>query len=144
MKKILVPIDGSDYSMKAIEKAKEIAKPFGAEVELLHVLHTTGHFVTTSSSSESVLSEIERQLKIHSEESLEEAKAAFKDTGISVTATTLDGYPPDVIVDYAQEHGFDLIIMGSNGLNSSFKRVFLGSVTNRVAHNATTPLLIVK
>jgi nucleotide-binding universal stress UspA family protein len=62
---------------------------------------------------------------------------------VRVSSTILEGRPADKIVEAAKEGGFDLIVMGSRGLGG-VKEFFLGSVSDRVADEATCPVAIVK
>jgi nucleotide-binding universal stress UspA family protein len=70
-------------------------------------------------------------------------KAKSSKPSVRVSSTILEGRPADKIVEAAKEGGFDLIVMGSRGLGG-VKEFFLGSVSDRVADEATCPVAIVK
>ena len=63
--------------------------------------------------------------------------------GMDVESHIEQGYPPDVLIDYAAEHDIDLIVMGSHG-RTGVKRMVLGSVTEAVMRAAPCPVLVVK
>jgi len=63
--------------------------------------------------------------------------------GVKGETLILEGTPADVIVDYAKNKGFDLIVIGSKGKDAT-ERTLFGSVTQKVAVNATQSVLIVR
>jgi nucleotide-binding universal stress UspA family protein len=142
MKKIVVPIDGSEHSKMAIEKAKELATAFGSSVVLLHV----NEFTRYSASLATGAAILERDRKLFDEKSeslVEEAKKAFDGTGISVEAVMLKGSAADKIVEYLDANDCDLVVMGSHGM-SGLRRFTIGSITHKVMVQINNPLLIVR
>ncbi len=75
------------------------------------------------------------------EEALQRAKKNRHN--LKISKKILEGRPSDKIVETAKEGGFDLIVIGSRGLGG-VKEFFLGSVSDRVADEATCPVVIVK
>ncbi|NTW71317.1 MAG: universal stress protein [Eubacteriaceae bacterium] len=148
MKKILIPIDGSEFSDRAIEEGKELAKAFGSDVVLLNVIDIrfpiypleTGSFVDLGPTLE-ILSETSRT---DSEKILQAGKEKFGDLADKVEIQSMEGNASTGVIDYAEENGIDLIVMGSQGLSAGLRGVLLGSVTNRVIHNTKIPVLVVK
>lgn len=61
----------------------------------------------------------------------------------STTTAIRDGVPHRVILDYADEHGADVVVMGTHGRTGRDKLTSLGSVTERVIENAKRPVLVV-
>ena len=161
MKKILVPIDGSEYSNLAIDKAKELAEKFDSEIILLHVNDVCDkHFYLNPFVSEATpsffdntkspkmspiivpqeyIEEIEKAI----ENILKRAKERCSDSNINVSAIALKGKPAEVITEYAENNNIDLVVMGSHGL-SGFKRFFVGSITHKVLMSIKKPMLIVR
>jgi nucleotide-binding universal stress UspA family protein len=135
--KILVAIDGSDESMDAADQAVSISKEYNAELYVLHVIradvdlfgpHETSEFMTNMrNEGEKYLNKVE-------------LKANEKNIQVKteiISAMNISGG----ILDYAEEHNFDLIVIGTKG-RSGFKRLLLGSVASHVITYAHCPVLM--
>lgn len=149
MKKILIPVDGSEYSGRAIEKAKEIAKACGSQVILINVKdvrfplypYEPGNTIDMGST---ILQLAETASK-NAQRILETAATAFEGVAESVETYELDGDPGNRIIKFIEDNpDIDLIIMGSLGVSGGLQSFLLGSVTNKVLHNVDIPILIVK
>ncbi|SHF08802.1 universal stress protein [Alkalibacter saccharofermentans] len=144
MKKILIPVDGSDYSKKAVKKGAEVAKAFNSEVILLNVLDLKfaipGQATVKFSSAFDVLMDKSRE---SSKKILEEAKELLKDAAKDVKTEIIEGDSSISIIKYIEKNDIDLIIMGSQGVSGGLKGLLIGSVTNRVLHNTHVPVLVV-
>ncbi len=141
MKKILVAVDGSENSRKAILKTKELAKLNSSDVVLLHVVNDVMNSpYITNREYRTVISKafIEQGNNIL-RESLEE----FKGFEGNVRTEIKFGDPGKLIVEMAEKEEFDLVVMGSRGLNA-ISRAMLGSVSNKVLNNIHVSVLIVK
>ncbi len=132
MRKILVPVDGSEYADKAAEKAAELAKAYGARVTLINVTQPFSMLLGFKTSEE-MLEE--------AKETAKKSSAALK--GVKVEARGAVGDPAEEIVKLAEEGKFDLIVMGSKGLTES-KRFLVGSVTQKVVEHSPCSVLVVK
>lgn len=141
MFKILVPIDGSEYSKKAMLKAKELATALGCEVTLLNVINPLKD-VKYMHNKEYHL-EMKRSLIKESEEFLSSALELFKDFPGKISAIHKKGDTVEEIVKLAEEGEYNLVIMGSRGAGA-FSRTLLGSVSDKVIHHIKTSVLIVK
>lgn len=144
--KILVCVDGSEHSFAAVEMAGSIASNLQAvEIAVLHVYMNT--YVPTTVGEGYFTEEMQRRIKeqLHEEgESfLETAKKLLERKGFEVKVFLKEGHVASTIIETAAEGGFDLIVMGSRGIGG-FKKLLLGSVSNAVAHEASTSVLIVK
>ncbi|MFA9423044.1 MAG: universal stress protein [Sedimentibacter sp.] len=144
MNKILVPIDGSTASLKAAEKAIELAKLFNSEVTFVHVVYVPN---TVGSIKYGIYMEFEYK---EIEEKMEETGKKFLDaivedidcSDVNCTKRVVMGQPYEEILQIAQEGNFDLIVMGRRGF-SKIKRFFVGSVTQRVISDSPCPVYIV-
>ena len=141
MKKILVPIDGSESSKNAMTKAKEIATKFASDITILNVISSMNdyrHF-----HNKDLYKEDERVLLRESNSLLESSKEYFDDFPGKVESLYKRGDTAEEIIKYAEEGNFDLLVMGSRGLGS-FSRTLLGSISNKVVHHTHISVLIVK
>ncbi len=145
MKKILIPVDGSDYSKRAVKKGAEVAKAFDSEVILLNVIDLKFAIPSQAtikfSSAYDVLMDRSRD---NSKKLLEEAKDLLKGVAKDVKTEIIEGDSSISIIRYLEKNDIDLIIMGSQGVSGGLKGLLIGSVTNKVLHNTHVPVLVVK
>ena len=137
IKNILVPVDGSVHSKKALEFACELAKMFESELRLLHVVQPPVSTQTMVVCGSAVTTEVSR-------EDLEEIGHNMIEAALQITSnhdctkveTQVEAGPPaQHILDAAKKHHVDLIVMGSRGL-SDIAGLLLGSVSHKVTHLA--------
>jgi len=153
--KILVPLDGSEHSRRALESAIQIAKSFNSKLMLLTVHHITITPVTSpeltiqapvivpdASAAEMTERAIEAAHN-YDKKILAEAEAKVRSEKVEVETELIDGNAVEEIVRKAEEGKFDLIVMGARGL-STIKKLFIGSVSDGVIKKAPCPVLIVK
>jgi len=141
VRKILIPIDGSDYSKKALEKGKEMAVAFGGDVVILNVIPSN---IVPSGRIHVDIFDMIDEYRRASDELLRKSGKFFTDFKGKVETVSLQGDAPATIVDYAREHGIDLIVMGSYGTGAIINRIMAGSVATKVLHHTEIPVLIVK
>ena len=137
MKKILVPIDGSKYSFKALEKARVLCEKFGSELIVITVV------------SDIVALNVDYKIDIISqniasaEQMLKQIELDFKDSNIKLTTMYKVGDITREIVEQAEKSDVDLIVMGSRGLGM-LSRTFLGRISHKVINNTDRSVLVVK
>lgn len=141
MKKILVPTDGSNNSKAALEKARELAELSGAEVTVLTVVKDLENHIYILENR--AKTEIREMLKEQGNKILEEGLEVFEGFKEKVETVFIQGDPAEEIIKMVKEGDYDLVVMGSRGLNA-ISRVMLGSVSNRVLNHVETSILIVK
>lgn len=141
MKKILVPIDGSDYSVKAMLKAKELGRALNCDITILNVIRPMLDYNYVHNKD--FHKDAEKGLLSHSRLLLEKSLEHFEDFPGKVDTQYKRGDPVDEIVKLAEEGNFDLVIMGSRGLGA-FSRTLLGSISDKVIHHIKVSVLIVK
>lgn len=146
--RILVAVDGSAASRKALKTADRLAKRTDAELHLVHVIPDVPPplvdplgvgGVAASLTYNDTLKQLEHEARI-----VMEVSRAEIDTEKTVfhTARAQRERVADVIIHYANEKQCDLIVMGTHG-RTGFDRLLLGSVAEGVAHNTPVPLLLV-
>jgi nucleotide-binding universal stress UspA family protein len=152
-KKILVAVDGSEGSFVALHNGIEIARNTGSELTLLYVtneialplyggIHPGGMGMTGTSAVRNKSTVAELAEESHGEEILNIARRRV-DPEIRATSAILHGDPPATICAYADSHNIDLIVIGNRG-HSGLKRLFLGSVSQKVVSGAHQPVLVAK
>lgn len=149
MKKILVPVDGSSASKKAVEEAVSLAKKFEAEVTLISIVEVESDVAYTElgivvSGEYAGVRDTLIKIKEGSSNKLLDAIIASMDcTGVTMHKTIKVGNAHSEIVEEATNGKYDLVVMGHRGLNP-VKRFFMGSVAIRVINDAPCSVLIVK
>ncbi|NMB41607.1 MAG: universal stress protein [Firmicutes bacterium] len=145
MFKILLAVDGSDNSFKAVNKTIKLAKSMDADVTALSVVQDIPFYHEGMATEHLVLVQqnFQERAENAAKEVLEKVKDLFNKQGLEVNTVFKSGHPAELICQIAEEGRFDFIVMGSRGLGG-VKELLLGSVSNRVAHCAKNSVLIVK
>ncbi len=150
IRKILVPVDGSNESVKALQYATHLAglEARGAELIVVHVLEDVkqGGAIGLQAKYGNVrlVEGFKRARRQAALEWLVQIEEAAKKKGIRSKTEVLDGDSKvKVIIDYAKKNSVDLIVIGSTGL-TGFKRLLLGSIANAVVSNAPCPVMVVR
>lgn len=141
MKRILVPVDGSEDSVKALNKAKEIGLLNSSEILILTVVNSqrdNPYIIEQDYTSELSKKNIEKGKRI-----LEASLEVIGDYPGSVKTMIRNGDVAETIIDIAEDESYDLIVMGRRGANIS-SRSLLGSVSNKVINYAPKSVLVVK
>lgn len=160
---ILYPTDGSEGATGAFERVRDLAETTGATVHLLYAVDTTqpglgiagdpqestaaGMVGTAKGETAGMTGFRHRVKKIRDmeweqgEQNLE--ATAEKLAGIDTTTAVDSGTPHEVILGYADEHGIDLIVMGTHG-RTGLDRYLLGSVTEKIVRMADQPVMTVR
>ena len=140
-KRIVHPTDFSPSAEPAFAYALESAKRDGAELILVHVLEPVAPFVDDVYMARAALL-IEAAME-SARHSLDALLARAKDAGVVASDVIVAGIPADTIVTLANERGADHIVMGTHG-RTAMKRLFLGSVAQRVTALASCPVVVIR
>jgi nucleotide-binding universal stress UspA family protein len=139
LQKILVPVDFSPCSQKALDYALPFAKQFGAELILLHVIEPVVVIPVTEVLPDSdLMNESAASVK----QSLEELRAKLGQH-LAVRTLIRTGNPHLEIVDVAKELGIDLVILSTHG-RTGLEHVLMGSTAERVVRRIGCPVLVVR
>lgn len=170
--KILVAVDGSDSSNKALEFAANLSAKMGAELTILHVLmhgkpaqefermaevehivtHEVRHLVPDSLNFPPQMAELMEHKETEKARAVAElgdyvltvSKRRAADLGAAKAKTLIrDGDYADAILDAAEDTGTDLVVMGRRGLGRA-RRLVLGSVSNKVLQNAECSVAMIQ
>ena len=149
---ILVPLDGSELSERALPMAQGLAESSEATVHLIQMV-SREHELAAARGSESVqAAELEMDLARRLTESqvnrgrvyLEQIGSRLKGSGIKIETefTVKAGDPAENIIAYAKEHSINLVVMATHG-HGGIRRLLVGSVTDRVIRSCEVPVLVV-
>ncbi len=138
-KQIVVPIDFSDCSLDALEHGIRLAKGFGADLTLLHVLEPALY------DDDGTLRQAKEQRRL--DERIDPQLApyvhAIQAAGVSVRAAVRGGIPEDSILEFVRTSGSDLIVMGTHG-RRGIAHVMRGSVAEALLRRSICPMFVVK
>ena len=134
---ILVPVDGSEGSDRAVAQAIAMAEVLEAKLHFLYVANIN-QLAINACLSEAILEAVTKAGNVILEQAME-----MVPTGIDKDSYSETGSPAVVILDYAATNNIDLIIMGSRGLGV-VKGVLLGSISQYVIEQAKCPVMVVK
>jgi nucleotide-binding universal stress UspA family protein len=145
LKKVLVPLDGSQLSEFALEYARQILGA-GAEIVLVSVVDmpvTQAYFVAEMpiiSGTDSV--EMTEKLRTTTRDYLKQRAEQLTEAGFKASTVVEIGYPEKVIVDVATKQSVDAIVMCTHG-RSGLDRILFGSITQRVLNSMPCPVFVV-
>jgi nucleotide-binding universal stress UspA family protein len=140
-KTILMPVDGSECSTKALAEGLELAKSIGASITLLYALESVAAAFWVSPESVPYGLELIEDLRKAGRGVLEKAQQTSEAAGVSVRTELVEAKPAEAILELSKAH--DLIVMGTHG-RSGLDRWMLGSVTEAVIHHSTKPVLVIR
>lgn len=142
LRKIVAPVDFSDYSTKALDYVRAFAGQFGAEVTLVHVVEPTvipDNFGIVPPSYE----EVGAALIKAAEERLRKLTPSIASDASTVRVEVRSGRAPWEIVRVAEEVEADLIIITTHGY-TGLKHVLMGSTAELIVRHAPCPVLTVR
>lgn len=135
---ILVPTDGSECALTAVDHAGELARSVDATLHVIYVVET-GQIINGDR-----VRRLRETLEEIGEKALDLALEQIQSSTYLPTETSILNGPPYLeIVRYAEEHDVDCIVMGTHG-RKGIRRFLLGSVTERVIRRADVPVISVK
>ncbi len=140
VKKILVPIDFSDCSEKALIYAIQLAKEFCATIDVLYVVPP---YYAYDPYGVAEFERIEKELRANGEQKLAALILEKVPQGLPVETVVRNGRPATEIVEAARELNADLIIISTHG-HTGLKHVLLGSTAESVVRHAPCPVLTVR
>lgn len=143
--KILLPLDGSEHSLRALEIAVQMAKKFDGKITLIHVYPGVWqtYVIPVISPEPPTLSEIGEAAHNAGVAILADGEKKVEAEGVEVETLLRGGHTVEEIIKAGREGEFDLIVMGARGL-SGIKELVLGSVSAGVISHACCPVLVVR
>lgn len=134
--RILLAVDGSEHSAKAIPVAGDLARRYGGEVIVLHVREHELGFV----------GDVDAETPTEAMDLVDDVVRTLKDQDTNVRGEIVRvplGQTPRAILDTVRGEDVNLVVMGTRGL-SDWGRLLMGSVAHKVVHLAEVPVLVVR
>jgi nucleotide-binding universal stress UspA family protein len=133
---VVAGVDSSAHAVKVLNRALDEARRREAELHVVHVFNPPMIYMEVPIDMGAV-AEGERQAV------WSQLEPALSGAGFTVIRVDLEGYPPDVLVDYATDVNASVLVMGTRG-RGEFASLILGSTSHRAIQLATCDVLIVK
>ena len=140
IRKIMVPSDLSPHSDKAIRYAIRFAQIFGAEIELVYIVHAEGY---TGLVTPEALDNVENELRQEIRQDLEKLVGERERHHFHIKTMTSVGDPAKELAKLAQDHKTDLLLLSTHG-RTGLSRMLLGSTAERMVRLAPCPVLVVR
>ena len=141
---ILLASDGSPCAQTAARVAVELAQKFGVTLTVLNAYEDLSG-ASIPGDEDRLIDDVDARAygKQWLEYVAEPVRRFAKQAGVNCSFVQEVGRPDDTIVNFANQHEVDLIVLGSRGLGG-YARLLIGSVSNRVVHHANCPVLVVR
>jgi nucleotide-binding universal stress UspA family protein len=141
--RIVVPTDFSDTSDTALTYARSLADSLGASLHLVHVFDDSYVDAMLADTSAAVYESMRSTAMGTARRKLQRRMPPAERRRLFGKTAMITGTPAAAIVDYADEHDIDLIVMGTHG-RRGFAHLLLGSVAEQVVRTAKCPVLTVR
>jgi nucleotide-binding universal stress UspA family protein len=138
MKKILAAVDGSPPSLHAAQMAWALTQALGARLTVVYAVPTP--FLSLEVPP-TVIDEVIRAEKARGQTILDTVVKTLG--GTDIAQLELEGPAAEAVAEVAEQHGYELVVVGSRGRNA-LARIILGSVADRLVHISKVPVLVVK
>jgi universal stress protein A len=140
-KKILCPVDFSQFTQEVVNYALDLAKKYGAVVHIMHVVPNMTYFTPYESflTPENLIA-IEKNIQDEVERNF--AKLLKNDT-VPTKTVIKTGVPFVEIIDYAKSESIDLIVMGTHG-HTGLEHILIGNVAEKVVRKSPCPVMTIR
>jgi nucleotide-binding universal stress UspA family protein len=136
-KNIVLAVDGSEYSHRALAYARSLAESYEASLWLVHVFSHTSDLLGYQD-----FEKLYAKRKSAGQAILDDARKKLGSTTFEVHLELLEGSDAEAILTAAENHQADLIVMGTRGFGA-VKGLLVGSVSRKVIHLASCPVMVV-
>lgn len=140
--RILCPTDFSEPSYRGLEAANQLARHFGAELLLVHVVTPQPLVTTPESAVPPQLANLQQELEAWARRTIEKVQTDRVGQDFASRSLVLRGDPADQIVETASRERADLIVIATHG-HTGFRRFMFGSVAEKVVRRSDRPVLTV-
>ena len=141
IKEILVPVDGSENSIRAANFALELAKPMSITVRLFYVFPAASVEVIGMAGMSKA--DIDQAAQVAAQRAFDQTREGMNVAdGVEIDEETSMGDPAEEIIRYTEDDHATLVIIGRRGL-SRMKSLMLGSVSDKVLRYAQSPVMVI-
>jgi nucleotide-binding universal stress UspA family protein len=137
-KLIIVALDGSEYSLRALDHACELAKKHGSKLILVHAYQATSDLRGSDSFEKLVIRRKRIGTKV-----MQDAYSHLGKVSFEVEEDLLEGPAAEAIISVANVRKADLVVMGTRGMGA-IEGMLFGSVSTKVTHDAPCSVLVVR
>jgi nucleotide-binding universal stress UspA family protein len=141
--KILVPVDGSEISYRALDAGLFFSEKLGSNITVIHVMEDIPITHIESQKLLNDMLEISAACKQQGQDILSKCSETANNKGMMVDTILLKGNPASIILDFCKNGKYDVIIMGNRGMGK-IREIILGSVSSKILHNSSCPVLLIK
>ena len=135
---IIVALDGSEHSLKALDYARELGEKHGSKLILLHAFQSTSDLRGAEGFNQMV-----GKRKQKGEQIIKDAVDRLGPVSFDVEEDLLEGPAAEAIVSVIESRHADLVVMGTRGMGS-LKGLLFGSVSTKVTHYAPCSVMVVR
>jgi nucleotide-binding universal stress UspA family protein len=139
VEKIMIATDGSICSRLAANKGIEVARLSGGTVYAVYVVST---YYSSSIDVDFYREKVHEALKKDGEHAVKKIKEMGERVRVNVETILLEGHPVDKLIQYAEEEGMDIVVIGTLG-RTGLDRLILGSVSENLIRHSKVPVLVV-
>jgi nucleotide-binding universal stress UspA family protein len=144
LKRILVPVDFSEFGKHALRYGCEFARRFGADLHLLHVLEDAYPMVPEAGMLLPAQTDYLAELRVSAQKAIEKLPEGDWANGIGEVIRHVEtGTPFLEVIRYARAHDIDLIVIGTHG-RSGLVHMLMGSVAEKIVRKSPCPVLTVR
>ena len=140
MRSILVGVDRSDASTRAVEYAAEEARDSNSALKLVHVINWSRYSLTTNEQNATRHVERKREIDMAQREVIDPMLKGLE--GLEVTSDIRFGKPSEMLADIARDEGHDVVFVARTG-DSGLREAIFGSTASRLVQHATVPVVVV-
>jgi universal stress protein A len=140
IERILVPVDFSNNSLKALDYAVAFAKPFKAEITALFVVEPIYYSAPDITGGAATMAGLMEEQRRHGRTQLQRLEQRYAKSGVALRALLQTGTAYQAIADTAKQIKADLIVMTTHG-RTGMSHLLMGSVAERVVRSAPCPVL---
>lgn len=141
---LMVGVDEEAHSAGALGRAIRLAEALDTELHIVHAVHLPATVIAALGQTPLDIQSFEDDAAAATWEQVDAVLADHPAAAsLTIVKTNVRGYPPDALLDYADEHNAEMIVLGSRG-RSELAAFFLGSTGHRVLHFAPCDVHIVK
>ena len=141
IRRIMVPLDFSDHSHKALDYAVKLAEQFGSEIEMVHVV--TPVIYTEGMVLPAAMENLDQETEKNARKNLAKLAEREEVAALKHKTTVLTGTPYDEIVSHARDRETDLFFITTHG-RTGLQHFLLGSTAEKILRHAPCPVMVVR